>query len=452
MHASTFLRPSTANVKLFRTKMRLTIGLASSCILIASAVVYAGTTPAVAPQSTGTIPTLSQVGPRGALTPHACGVLAPGTYSNLNCQNAVRLQNDGDYLFVDMKVPSIKGQYSDALLPRNGTVTLDHVETTGGLWFEGRDGRGGQDGWTIKWSKLYGGQYQAMRPKGPSKMYVSDSWLLSDGTPPAGTHTEVLQHMDNANAKYERVAFSRQPVSNNTVTAVLTMAGIDVGADTQFIDCEVGYFNGSSWERGGGYYAIYPSLSQWINPRIHASSASAFYSPPVHLVNPTYISGSGTPITSPMTTAPTTTITPATTAAPTTTTTLPAPTTTIAPTTTVPPTTTSPTTTRPATTTTTTTRPIPPTTLPPTTTTTTTTAPPPPTESNLDIALMNMKSDYHLKKILVKSWSDPTLKARAYFYKIGFLHIAADVKVKITPTGGYRIVAVNWLVSFAPIP
>lgn len=245
-------------------------------------------TPPPPPPPGGKIPALSEVGPRGALTSSACGALAPGTYRSLNCTNGVQLQGSGDYTFIDMKIPSIKSQYSNSLMPRSGTVTLDHVET-GGLWFENNDAAGGQAGWTIKFSRLYGGVYQALRPKGNGKINVSDSWLLSDGTPPDGTHTEVMQLLNGSQGSFQRVAFSRQPVSNNTVTAVLTIAYANGGTDTQFIDCEVGYFNGSSWGRGGGYSAVYPGESQWVRPRIHGSPTNSWFTPPVSLIDPVYI-------------------------------------------------------------------------------------------------------------------------------------------------------------------
>ena len=241
--------------------------------------------------SGGGVPNISQVGPRGTLTNSTCGQLAPGTYRSLNCTGKIYLQSSGDYSFIDVKSPGFGSQGGGANFPRSGTVTLDHVETSG-LWFEDSNGQGGQVGWTIKWSKLYGGAFQALRPKGVGKIFVSDTWLLSDGPPPDGAHTEVLQHIYRADGKYERVAFSRQPVSNNTVTAVLTMENANNdGGDTQFIDCEIGYWNGSSWSKGGGVYQVYPGLSQWVRPRFHTSASDAWYNhiPPNSLVDPVYL-------------------------------------------------------------------------------------------------------------------------------------------------------------------
>lgn len=238
------------------------------------------------PPNQGSVPPISQVGPRGQLTNATCGALAPGTYSNLNCTNKIELQPTGNYKFIDVKTPTIQGLYGSALSLRSGTVELDHVDS-GGLWFES----GGQNGWTIKFSKIYGGMYQAVRPKGNGSITITDSWLLSDGTPPAETHTEVMQLLDGSDGLFERVAFSRQPVNNNTVTAVLTIAELNGGNSTQFIDCIVGYWNGSNWSLGGGNYAVYPGNSHWYRPIIYSSQVSAWYAqkPPPILVNPTYM-------------------------------------------------------------------------------------------------------------------------------------------------------------------
>ncbi len=237
--------------------------------------------------SEGGPPPINTVGTSGNLISRSCSNLAPGTYQNINCTDSVILQSSGDYTFINVKMPSIKSQGGGPLFPRSGKVILDHVES-GGLWFENNGSTGGQTNWTIKWSKLYGGVWQALRPKGAGKIYVSDSWLLSDGTPPDGAHTEVLQQMYGSDGHYERVAFSRQPVTNNTVTAVLTMENANDGGDTKFIDCVVGYWNGSRWVRGGGNYAVYPGKSQWIRPTIYASEASAWYQQPSVLTEPTY--------------------------------------------------------------------------------------------------------------------------------------------------------------------
>lgn len=138
---------------------------------------------------------------------------------------------------------------------------------------------------------------------------------------------------------------------------------------------------------------------------------------------------------------------------------------TVAPTTLVPPTTVAPTTVAPTTTapTTTTSRPVTTTTIAPTTTapTTTTTQPVDVGTSNpvyevpvgrIDlIAMEKILKDYDLAKIRQLSWSNPTLKVRAYLKYSGFMYVAADVVTRVDSQGNYVIQDVRYIFSFTPI-
>ncbi len=98
---------------------------------------------------------------------------------------------------------------------------------------------------------------------------------------------------------------------------------------------------------------------------------------------------------------------------------------------------------------------VPPT--PPTVPPTPPTVPPtpptaPPAGEKLDIAIRKLMSDHNLAKVRVTKWSDPQLKARAYFKSSGWLHVGADIVVTIDEQGNYKITDISWIFSFSPIP
>ncbi len=237
----------------------------------------------------GAIPPLSSVGASGTLTNHAGGTLSGVTLSDKRFTGGVSFGAGAVTLNNCRFDAGITTYYAD-----HGVVTLNYCTNPGqfGWWFEeNAAGVGGQTNVWLNYCLMDGGLYQAMRPKGTGAIQVTDTWFVSAGEPTPEVHTEVIQHLFGADGVYTRCAFSREPVSNGTVTAVLTFGDIGDGGGSTFTDCEVGYWNGSAWVRGGGVYQIYPGQSKWYRPRIHSTAGTAWYAgnAPAVLVDPVYI-------------------------------------------------------------------------------------------------------------------------------------------------------------------
>jgi len=236
--------------------------------------------PPVAVPPTGKVPALAMVGPRTTLTTSSAKSLLPGNYVGTRF-GVVSLQ-PGTFTFVDCEV-SFDVQYPSR------TVTLDHCKVNGGVWFEG----GGHAGWTIKASICDGGAGQALRPSGPGAITVTDSWLLTHGTstdPALGIHTEALQLLAGADIIATRCGLSVEPRWNGTytpITAVLNASA--AGSNSTYVDCEFGYFDGTSWSAGGGFFAIYPGQAAFTRPRIHHPAPWYNNVVPVKLTDPTYL-------------------------------------------------------------------------------------------------------------------------------------------------------------------
>lgn len=235
------------------------------------------------------VPTLSQVGPRGSLASRSGTALPCGTYQSVRFTSTVEL-SACQYTFIDADIPGMVSRYLGYVGP-GPKVTFSHSVVRSGIWFED----GGHAGWTAEWTQFNSSGFQALRPKGPGTITITDSLVTSAGTPldNPNIHTEAFQAMGGANVIATRVGFSIQPRwsgSFTPITAVFTFeSGFD-GAGSTLTDCEFGYLQpDGTWVRGGGHYAIYPAKASFVRPRIHASQSQAFYSTPVSLSDPVYL-------------------------------------------------------------------------------------------------------------------------------------------------------------------
>lgn len=236
-------------------------------------------------QPAGSIPALSAVGAVGTLTSVAGGRLS-GVIEGKRFTSPIELT--AGLRLVNCEINGIVGTPSKGC----DDVLLDRVTCNGGLWLEDVSGVG-VTGWEIRSSRFDGGATQAMRPKGVGVITVSDSWFVSHQQPPTGTHTEAVQVMYGAQLTTTRCAFSRRPVANNTVSAVMTFESAADGEGSVSTDCVYGWWDGTAWQRGGGVYGVYPGRARFVRPIVYCGGdpASAWYqsvAPRGGLVDPVY--------------------------------------------------------------------------------------------------------------------------------------------------------------------
>ena len=239
--------------------------------------------PPIIPPYTGNVPARSQVGRRTSGSTAVTGRINPGTYTDKIISAVL---NPGVFTFTDDRL---------ALnLPDSaGSALVDHCDIFGG-WFE----NGGHNGWDIGWSWIDGGTGQALRPKGPGLIKVTDSLMSTMGTsadPALGIHTEAMQMLSGASGEFTRVGFSCEPRWNGSYTPITAVINVsECGPGTVFTDCVFGYLDPQGkWGRGGGYFAVYPGQATFVRPVIYCGGnpANAWYNgqPPQGLVDPVYL-------------------------------------------------------------------------------------------------------------------------------------------------------------------
>ncbi len=243
------------------------------------------TTPPPPPPTLGAIPAYSEVGAKGPLTDHPGGVLSNVSLSNRRFIGKVTF-GAGDVTCNNCEFAGgIETTY-----PNHGKITLSNCTNRHGWWFED----GGHNNVWLDHCLFEYSPKQAIRPSGPGTIHAVDSWFRSFGQAADGVHTEAMQMLSGATADFTRSAFSQNPVTNNTVTAVIHIGS----GNGTFTDCVFGNYTPSTgvWSRGGGYYMIYPDQAGFIRPTIYSANGTAqnsWYNGvlPVSLVGPTYIAG-----------------------------------------------------------------------------------------------------------------------------------------------------------------
>lgn len=241
------------------------------------------------PPPVGAIPAYADVGAKGTLTDHPGGQLS-GAYSNRRFT--------GQVSFGTQDVNCANCEFAGGIAstyPGHGKVTLVRCTNRRGWYFEDAGGVGGHVNVFLEHCLFENSPKQAIRPKGAGLIVATDCWFRSYGTPANGVHSEAMQTLFDAAGTFTRCAFSQNPVSNNTITAVVNVGEPSKGT---FTDCCFGNYDPTSgkWSRGGGYYMIYAGGSSFIRPTIYSAAGAysdAFYppQPPKVLVDPVYIKG-----------------------------------------------------------------------------------------------------------------------------------------------------------------
>ncbi len=281
---------TTSTVATSTTVVSSTVAPTSTTVTVPPSTV--STTSTLPPSSGSLVPTLSQVGPRGSLASKSGTALPCGVYDHVKFTSTVELSSCA-YTFTDVDIPRIVSRFASYVGP-GPKVSLSHAVVRTGVWFED----GGHAGWSAEWTLFDGGPSQALRPKGPGTITLSDSLLLTYGTSTdasLGIHTESIQTLSGAAVIATRVGFSaeaRWAGSYTPITAVVNLS--EVGATSVFTDCEFGQLRSGVWVEGGGYFKVYPGQAAFTRPRIHTASGTqdgAWYDnrPPTKLSSPIYL-------------------------------------------------------------------------------------------------------------------------------------------------------------------
>lgn len=261
----------------------------------------------VPPPPSGGVPALASVGSSGVLANRTGGTLSG---VNLTGQRFTTVVSFGPSPVTLTNCEFAGGL--DSTYPSHGKLTLSYCTLPAaartGWYFEenppGSGNPGGSANVFLDHCVFYGAYnvseatMQAIRPKGAGTLTATDCWFLSYGEPASAAHTEVIQLLYGASMVATRCAFSRTPVSNNTVTGVLYHESPTDGVGGSFTDCVFGGYNTSTgqWSRGGGYYMVGPGQASFVRPTIYSTAGSpsdAWYAgnPPVSLVDPVYVRG-----------------------------------------------------------------------------------------------------------------------------------------------------------------